>query len=198
MKALLIVDIENDFMSGGLLGVKGADELIPIINELIPKFSLVVAALDWHPENHCSFAAIHTGKKVGDEIVINGVKQLLWPVHCVQNTLGAQFPSALHHQKIAAIFHKGTDPQIDSYSAFFDNAHQRSTGLAEYLKKHHVTEVEIVGIATDYCVLYSALDAIDQGFKVTIITTACRGINLHPHDVQNALAAIAAKGGKVI
>ncbi len=198
MKALLIVDIENDFMPGQALGVKGADELIPIINELIPKFSLVVAALDWHPENHCSFAATHPGKKVGDEITIQGMKQHLWPIHCVQNTFGSQFPPAFDHEKIAAIFHKGTDPQIDSYSAFFDNAHKRSTGLSEYLKKHHVKEVTLVGIATDYCVLYSALDAIDQGFQVTIIKAACRGINLHPHDVQNALAAIAAKGGKII
>lgn len=198
MKALLVVDMENDFMPKGSLGVKGADEIVPLINKLMAQFPLVIASKDWHPEDHCSFAASHPGKKPGDDITIKGHSQVLWPVHCVRNTPGADFTPSLKQELISSIFYKGTDSSIDSYSAFYDNDRNKSTGLTAYLKSCQVTELYIVGLTTDYCVVYSALDAIDEGFKVTVIQDACRGINLHPHDVDNALAAIAAKGGRII
>ena len=198
MRALLVVDLQNDFMPGGALGIKGADEIIPLINQLMLKFPLVVASMDWHPANHCSFAKSHPGKKIGDVISIDGSTQVLWPVHCVQNSPGAKLTSALKKDLITKIFHKGTDPYIDSYSAFYDNARRKSTGLTKFLKEKKVSEIFIAGLTTDYCVVYSAIDALDEGFAVTVIQDACRGIDLHPHDVRNALAAIAVKGGKVI
>ncbi len=198
MKALIIVDMQNDFMPGGALGVPGADTLIPIINALIPKFDYVVASLDSHPLDHVSFASNHPGKKPGDVIEVDGGSQVLWPVHCVQGTFGAELVDGLHKEKIAAFFYKGTDKDVDSYSAFFDNLRQRATGLAEELKSRGVTDVYFVGVATEYCVLYSTLDAIDLGFSVHVIAEACRPINLHPHDEQLALAGIAAKGGKIV
>ncbi len=198
MKALIVVDMQNDFMPGGALGVKGGDILIPIINRLIPKFPLCVTSKDWHPPHHISFASSHPGKKIGDIIQVEGKPQVLWPDHCVQNTHGAENSSGLDTKRIQETFHKGTDPKIDSYSCFFDNARKRSTGLETYLKKHHVDEVYIAGLTTDYCVLYTAFDAIDLGFKVFVIEDACAGIDLHKGDVKKALEAIAAKGGTII
>jgi nicotinamidase/pyrazinamidase len=198
MKALVIVDMENDFMPQGALGVSGADKLIPIINALIPKFPLVVACQDWHPVDHVSFAASHPGKKPGDHIKVKDFDQVLWPVHCVQYTRGAEMVRGLHDKEISRVFHKGSDKNIDSYSAFFDNARQRSTGLGEYLKGQGVTEVYLAGVATDYCILYSALDALDLGFSVHVVIDACRAINLKPQDEEHALAKITARGGHII
>lgn len=198
MKVLLLVDLQNDFMPGGALGVPKGDEIIPLINTLIPQFPLVVSTQDWHPENHCSFASSHPGKKLGDIIKIGGLEQTLWPIHCVRNTKGAELVSSLDKTSISANFYKGTDPMIDSYSAFFDNARKKSTGLGEFLQSRGATDIYIAGLATDYCVLYSALDALDLGFKVHVVTNACRGINLHPGDVDKAYAAITARGGKLV
>jgi len=198
MKALLIVDMQNDFMPGGALGVKGGNEIVSLINSLIPHFSLIVASQDWHPANHVSFATSHPGKKPGDQIEVQGESQVLWPAHCVQGSYGAEIVAGLNQEKIAHFFHKGTDKKIDSYSVFFDNARQKSTGLADFLKKHKAKEVYLVGLATDYCVLYSTLDAIDLGFSVTVIADACRPVNLHPHDEEKAFAAITARGGKIV
>ncbi len=198
MKALIIVDLQNDFMPGGPLGVPGADELASIINPLMEKFSLVIATQDWHPVNHCSFAKNHFGKKAGDVVNIKGITQILWPVHCLRDTSGAELVASLNKKPIASHFYKGTDQGIDSYSVFFDNAHLRSTGLGDYLKSRGITDVYLAGVATDYCVLYSAIDALDLGFKVHIILDACRGINLQPGNVDKALAAIAARGGEII
>lgn len=198
MKALIVVDIENDFMPGGALGVPGADALIPVINALLPQFPLVVMVEDWHPHDHVSFAASHPGKKVGDRIKVKGHDQVLWPVHCVRNTEGAKIVADLDKDKIASFFYKGTDKEIDSYSAFFDNARLKSTGLAEYLKSRNVDEIYLAGVATDYCILYSALDALDLGFRVHVIIDACRPINLQPQDEQRAIDKITAKGGHII
>jgi nicotinamidase/pyrazinamidase len=198
MEAFLVIDMENDFMPKGSLGIKGADEIVPLINQLMAQFPCVIASKDWHPEDHCSFAASHPGKKPGDEIEIKGHSQVLWPVHCVRNTSGADFAPFLKQELICSVFYKGTDRSIDSYSAFFDNARSKSTGLTGYLKSQNVTELYIAGLTTDYCVVYSALDGINEGFKVTVIQDACRGINLQPHDADNALAAIAAQGGTII
>jgi nicotinamidase/pyrazinamidase len=198
MRAFVIVDMQNDFMPGGALGVPQADQLIPIINRLIPQFSLVVATQDWHPSNHVSFAANHQGKKTGERIRVEGEEQILWPVHCVRNTEGAALVEGLQKSQIACAFFKGTDEMIDSYSAFFDNAHLKSTGLGEYLKTHGVDEVVIAGVATDYCVLYSVLDALQLGFRVVVVTDACLAINVEPDDDKRAFAAMQAKGAKLL
>jgi nicotinamidase/pyrazinamidase len=198
MKTLLIVDLQNDFMPGGALAVPDADQIVPIINKLLPHFDLILATQDWHPENHVSFAVNHPGKKVGDRIEVQGVTQILWPVHCVRNTKGAELVSTLQKERIASLFYKGTDKLIDSYSAFFDNAHKRSTGLYDYLASRNIEEIYVAGVATDYCVLYSVLDALKLGLQVHVITDACRGINLYPGDVEAAFATMSAKGAKIV
>ena len=161
-------------------------------------FDLVVATQDWHPAGHGSFAANHPGKEIGEVIDLNGLPQILWPVHCVENTPGADFHRGLDRRRIARVFHKGTDPGIDSYSAFFDNAHRKSTGLGEYLKEQGVDDVYLCGLATDYCVKFTALDAVDLGFKTRVIEDACRGVNLKPGDVQRALNEMRAKGVEIL
>lgn len=198
MRAFVIVDMQNDFMPAGALGVPQANLLIPMINRLIPQFSLVVATQDWHPLNHVSFAINHPGKKVGERVVVEGQEQILWPVHCVRNTKGAALVDGLEKGQIACAFFKGTDPMIDSYSAFFDNAHLKSTGLGEYLKTHEVEEVVIAGVATDYCVLYSALDALKLGFRVVVIKDACRAINVDPEDEKKAFEMMRTKGATIL
>lgn len=198
MKTLLIVDMQNDFMPGGSLPVPHGDEIIPLINQLIPKFDLVLATQDWHPHDHISFAANHPGKKPGELLKLDGMEQILWPVHCVRGTKGAELVGALSKEAIAAIFYKGTDQMIDSYSTFFDNARGKSTGLDEYLETRGIDELHIAGVATDYCVLYSVLDALEIGFKVTVISDACRAINLKPEDEQKALKLMHKKGARII
>ncbi len=197
MKALIITDIQNDFCPGGALAIREGDEIVPLINQLQPRFDLVVATQDWHPQGHGSFAANHPGKKVGEVIDLNGLPQILWPVHCVENTPGADFHPGLDRRRIARVFHKGADPGIDSYSAFFDNGHRKATGLGEYLKERGVDEVYLCGLATDYCVKFTALDAVDLGFKTYVIEDACRGVNLKPGDVERAIGEMRAKGVEV-
>lgn len=187
MKALILVDIQNDFLPGGALAVPDGDAVIPVANRLQAAFPRVVATQDWHPANHGSFAASHPGKKVFEQIELNGLPQTLWPVHCVQNTKGADLANALDRNRIAKIFPKGTDAGIDSYSGLFDNGHRKSTGLGEWLKVQGVTEVFVCGLATDYCVKFTALDAVGMGFKTHFIEDASRGVNLRPDDVKNAI-----------
>ncbi len=198
MKTLIIVDLQNDFMPGGSLGVPEADLIVPLINKIMPHFSLVLATQDWHPADHVSFATNHPGKKPGDVIEVKGISQILWPVHCVRNTKGAELVKGLNKEKIESIFYKGTDKWIDSYSAFFDNARRKSTGLYDYLHSRGIKEIHIVGVATDYCVLYSTLDALDLGLSVTVISDACRGINLYPGDVEEAFSKMMGKGARVL
>jgi nicotinamidase/pyrazinamidase len=187
MNALIIVDLQNDFLPGGALPVPHGDEVIPLANELQQRFTLVLATQDWHPPDHGSFAPNHPGKKPGDRIILDGIEQILWPVHCVQNTHGTEFALSFDTSRIARVFHKGIDPRIDSYSTFFDNAHRRSTGLGEYLKERSVKNVYLLGLALDYCVKYSALDARQVGFNTYVIVDACRGIGLEPGDLDHAL-----------
>lgn len=196
--ALVIVDMQNDFMPNGALGVPKADEIIPVLNRIIPKFSLVVSTQDWHPSNHKSFATNHPGKKPGDIIFLEGIDQVLWPPHCIRNTKGAELVAALNKEPIEAVFYKGTDESIDSYSAFFDNARRKSTGLADFLHSRKIDELYVVGVATDYCVLYSVIDAIDLGFKVHVIADCCRAINLDPDDEKDAFATMKEKGADII
>jgi len=182
------VDIQNDFLTGGALGVPDGDAVVPIANKLQTAFPLVVATQDWHPANHGSFAANHPGKKVFNQIDLNGLPQTLWPVHCIQNTPGAAFPAGLKQDRIAKVFQKGTDAGTESYSGLFDNGHRKSTGLGEWLKQKGVTEVFVCGLATDYCVKFTALDAVQFGFKTFLVEDASRGVNLRPDDVKNAIA----------
>jgi nicotinamidase/pyrazinamidase len=187
MNALILVDLQNDFLPDGALAVPHGDEVIPIANDLQRQFELVVATKDWHPRNHGSFAANHPGKNPGDRIILDGIEQILWPVHCVQYTHGADFNPSFDTSRIAHIFHKGTDPMIDSYSTFFDNAHRRHTGLAHYLERRGIKNVYLMGLALDYCVKYSTLDARELGLKTYVIVDGCRGIDLKPGDVSRAL-----------
>jgi len=187
MKCLILVDIQNDFLPGGALAVPEGDKIIPLVNQLQAAFPLVVATQDWHPPNHGSFAASHPGKKEFDAIDLNGLPQTLWPVHCVQITDGAKLAPGLQRDRIARVFPKGTDIGIDSYSGLFDNGHRKSTGLGEWLKSQGVTEVFVCGLATDYCVKFTALDAAHMGFKTHFIADASRGVNLQPDDVTKAI-----------
>lgn len=198
MKALILVDIQNDFLPGGALAVAEGDAVIPVVNKLQAAFPLVVATQDWHPANHGSFAANHPGKNPYEKIDLNGLPQTLWPVHCVQNTKGAELAAGLQQDRIAKVFQKGTDPGIDSYSGFFDNGRRKSTGLGEWLKQKGVTEVFVCGLATDYCVKYTALDAVQSGFKTFLVTDACRGVNLSPDDVKNAIEEMRQAGVGIV
>ena len=193
-----MVDLQNDFVPGGALSVPNGDQVIPIANKLQRDYSLVVATQDWHPPNHGSFAVNHEGKKPGDRILLDGIEQILWPLHCVQETPGADFVPALDRSRIDRVFQKGTDPRIDSYSALFDNAHRRSTGLAEYLQEQSVTDVYLLGLALDYCVKFSALDARRLGFNTCVILDACRGIALQPDDLEKALEEMRRAGAKIV
>jgi nicotinamidase/pyrazinamidase len=188
MKALILVDIQNDFLPCGALAVPDGDAVVPVANRLQTMFPLVAATQDWHPVNHGSFAANHPGKTLFEQIDLNGLTQTLWPVHCVQKTPGAELAPGLEQERIAKIFPKGTDAGIDSYSGLFDNGHRKSTGLGEWLKAKGVTEVFVCGLATDYCVKFTALDAAELGFKTHFIEDASRGVNLQPNDVKNSVA----------
>jgi nicotinamidase/pyrazinamidase len=192
--ALVIVDVQYDFVPGGALAVPEGDKVIPVINRLQPKYDLVVATQDWHPNGHGSFASSHAGKKVGDIANLAGLPQVLWPDHCIKGSHGAEFVKDLETARIARIFQKGTDPGIDSYSGMYDNGHRKSTGMAEYLKEQGITDVYIAGLATDYCVKFTALDAAKEGFSVHVILEACRGVNLLPRDVDRAVGQMRKAG----
>jgi nicotinamidase/pyrazinamidase len=199
MKALILVDIQNDFLPGGALAVPRGDEVIPVANRVSPRFDLVVATQDWHPRDHGSFASNHPGKRAGDVIDLNGLRQVLWPDHCVQHTPGAEFGPGLDLSRVARVFQKGTDPAIDSYSGFFDNGHRRSTGLGEYLRKVGIDEVFVMGLATDYCVNFTALDAVQRfGLKTTLIEDGSRGIDLRPGDIDAAVEGMRKAGVRVV
>lgn len=177
MKALIIVDIQNDFLPGGSLAVPKGDVVIPFINKVQDQYSLIVATQDWHPEDHSSFASQHAGQQPYDLIQLNGMEQVLWPNHCVQNSKGAEFHTDLQTNNIAAIFRKGMNPNIDSYSGFFDNGRLNDTGLSGYLKAKNVDEVHICGLAADFCVFYSAMDALSLGFRTAILSKGTRAID---------------------
>ncbi|PIQ86641.1 MAG: nicotinamidase/pyrazinamidase [Candidatus Omnitrophica bacterium CG11_big_fil_rev_8_21_14_0_20_45_26] len=184
--ALLIVDLQNDFCPEGALAVPGGDEIVPIVNRLIPYFQNVIATQDWHPKGHLSFASQHR-KKPGEVIELGGKEQVLWPDHCVQGTHGARFSPGLNSAAFQKIIQKGTDREVDSYSGFFDNHRQKKTPLDDYLKKKNIEALFIAGLATDYCVKFTALDAAELNYKTYVVTDACRGIELNPGDVNWAL-----------
>ncbi len=187
MKALIIVDIQNDFCPGGSLAVTDGDTIIPIVNKVMPLFDVVIATQDWHPPDHGSFAANHIDRKVGEIIDLNGLPQVLWPVHCVQGFKGAALHADLNIKGIDRIFEKGTIPEVDSYSGFFDNGRRNSTGLGDFLLEKGVKEVYVCGLATDYCVKYTTLDALSLGFKTFLLTDAIKGVDLKEGDCERAI-----------
>jgi len=181
MKALIVVDVQNDFCPEGNLQISNADEIIPKINELLPKFDLIIFTKDWHPENHISFASRHKDYDAFDTIELNGIKQTLWPDHCIQDTPGADLHPDLDLSKCKKdfyIFKKGMDPEVDGYSAFYDNQQKNSTGLIEFLDDRNVTDVFICGLAGDLCCKYTALDsAIIGGYNTYFIIDAIKFID---------------------
>ncbi|MBA3709406.1 MAG: bifunctional nicotinamidase/pyrazinamidase [Planctomycetes bacterium] len=194
MRALILVDIQNDFCPGGALAVRDGDAVVSPANRLMDACEVIVATQDWHPRDHGSFADNHPGRKPFELAELAGLAQVLWPAHCVQGTPGADFHPALDRARIQRVFPKGTDPAVDSYSGFFDNGRRRSTGLGEWLRERGVDEVVLAGLATDYCVKATALDALASGFRTTVVADACRAVDLNPGDGERALTEMRAAG----
>ncbi|MBX9465599.1 MAG: bifunctional nicotinamidase/pyrazinamidase [Aquamicrobium sp.] len=190
-KALIVIDVQNDFCPGGALAVTGGDEIVPMVNRLIGEFDHVVLTQDWHPAGHSSFASVHPGKNPFETTEMPYGTQTLWPDHCVQGTDGAAFHADLEWTKAELVIRKGFRPAIDSYSAFFENDRTTPTGLAGYLRERGISDLTLVGLATDFCVAYSALDAVRSGFKATVLLDACRAI-----DLGGSLAAMKEKMAK--
>jgi nicotinamidase/pyrazinamidase len=196
MRTLVIIDVQNDFTPGGSLEVPGGDKIITIINAIQHKFDLVIATQDWHPQNHVSFASNHDGKKPFDKIEWHGMEQILWPDHCVQNSNGAEFHPELNLEKVEAIFRKGMDRKIDSYSGFYDNGHEKDTGLAGYLHGRKANNLWFCGLAADFCVQFSINDALDEGFSATLIEDATRPIDAG--EFKRIKQELTKKGCKII
>ncbi|MBV8756696.1 MAG: bifunctional nicotinamidase/pyrazinamidase [Deltaproteobacteria bacterium] len=196
MRALVLVDLQYDFMPGGALAVAHGDEVVAVAQRLIPQFETVVATQDWHPRDHKSFAANNPGANVGEVRELNALPQVMWPAHCVQGTHGAELHENL--DGITQVFQKGTNAEIDSYSGFFDNGHKKATGLDGWLREQGVTELTVMGLATDYCVKYTVLDALHLGFDVTLVTEGCRAVDLAPGDGERAIAEMAAAGAQIV
>lgn len=195
-KALIIVDMQNDFLPGGSLAVADGDKVIPVINKIQSAFDLVIATQDWHPKDHASFASNHAGKEIMDVIELDDLQQVLWPDHCIQGTEGAEFTNQLETDRVELIVRKGTDKQIDSYSAFFDNGRKKSTGLAGYLLERGVIQVTICGLAGDFCVYYTAMDALELGFQADILLDGTAAID--PDGFDEKIKLFKEKGGILI
>jgi len=198
MRALILVDIQNDFLPGGRLAVPDGDAVVPVANALMDRVDVVVATLDWHPPGHESFASAHPGRGPGELVELHGLPQVLWPEHCVQWTGGAAPAPGLDTARVARFFTKGEDPQVDSYSGFWDNGRRHATGLAPWLREVGVTEVIIVGLALDYCVKATALDAAEAGFQTTVIRAGTRAVELAAGDGAAAVVALRAAGVTVV
>lgn len=198
MKALILVDIQNDFIDGGALAVSDGSSVVKVANRVMSRFDFVVATQDWHPPEHGSFASQHAGVQVGDKFKLAGLQQIAWPDHCVQNTTGADFVPSLNQDGVHEVVRKGTDPTIDSYSGFFDNGHRKSTGLEQLLRSRNVAQVSVMGLATDYCVKYTVLDAISLGFETELIVAGCRGVNLNATDVEQAIHQMKEAGAGLV
>lgn len=196
MKTLIIIDVQNDFMPGGPLEVPEGNLIVPVINKIQGSFDLVVATQDWHPKDHKSFASNHFASKPFDKIVLNNELQILWPDHCIQASAGAELHKNINHDKISAIFRKGMDPDVDSYSGFYDNNHKICTGLAGYLKEKGTTEIHFCGLAADICVYYTILDSLLEGFSATLIEDASRP--LFPDKFDDVKCDLAKVGVRII
>ncbi|MFW5848140.1 MAG: bifunctional nicotinamidase/pyrazinamidase [Spirochaetota bacterium] len=186
-KALIVVDVQNDFCPGGALAVAEGDQVVPVINRIAPQFDVVVATQDWHPKNHVSFASSHQGHEVGETIEVDGIEQAMWPDHCVQGTKGADFHPDLDLRPVNVMLRKGTRSELDSYSGFRETDRKTRTGLAGYLRELDVSEVMVCGLATDYCVFFTAMDAHEAGFKTTVVTDAARGIDQPEGHLEEAI-----------
>lgn len=198
MKALILVDIQYDFIPGGALAVTDGDKVVSVANEWMPKFEHVIATQDWHPAGHQCFASEHAGKSPGDLVDLHGLPQILWPDHCVQGSHGAEFVEELEFPPNLEVFQKGTNPEIDSYSGFWDNGRRANTGLGDYLKKLGITQVWVMGLATDYCVKFTVLDAVSEGFETFVIRDGCRGVNLSAGDDQKAFEEMERAGATLV
>ncbi|MDH4140736.1 MAG: bifunctional nicotinamidase/pyrazinamidase [Coriobacteriia bacterium] len=198
MDALLLVDIQNDFMPTGALPVSDGDAVVPVAHALMPSFELIVATQDWHPADHASFASNHPGTQPGDVVDLDGIDQVLWPDHCVQDSPGASFHSGMDIGPVGHVVRKGTDPRIDSYSAFFDNLHLKETGLVDFLREQGVSRVYLVGLATDYCVKFTALDGVQAGFEVVVVADGVRAVDLSPGDGERAIEEARSAGCTIV
>ncbi|MBK8268276.1 MAG: bifunctional nicotinamidase/pyrazinamidase [Planctomycetes bacterium] len=197
MDALILVDLQYDFMPGGALAVRDGDSVVSVANRLMSAFDVIVATQDWHPADHASFAANHPGHEIGEMITLDGREQILWPLHCVQNTRGAELHQALDATPITKVIHKGMNPRIDSYSGFFDNARAQETGLDRELKSRGVKVLTVLGLATDYCVKFTVLDALSLGYNVRLVIDGCRGVDLREGDVDRAISTMQSNGAQV-
>ena len=198
MRALVLVDLQNDFMPGGALAVSDGEATVYVANALMDHFDLVVATQDCHPNDHGSFVTQHAGVSVGDVIDLGGLEQVVWPVHCVEGTRGAELHRDLDAERIDRVFPKGTEVGIDSYSGFFDNGRRCATGLGAYLEERGVSSVYVMGLATDYCVQFTALDARSLGFDTYLVADGCRAVELAAGDGDRAIDAMRAAGVRVI
>jgi nicotinamidase/pyrazinamidase len=198
MRALVLVDLQYDFLPGGALAVPRGDEVVAVAQALKPKFDIVIATQDWHPRDHASFAPNHPGKQVGEVIELEGLPQVLWPAHCVQGTRGAEIHEMLDKKRITAVFRKGIDPTIDSYSGFYDNGYRKATGLGDWVRDRKIKKLFVMGLATDYCVKFTVLDARQLGLDVVLVEDGCRGVNLAAGDDARAIAAMREAGASVV
>ncbi len=196
MKTLVLVDVQNDFMPGGALPIARGGEIVPVINKIQGKFALVVSTQDWHPANHKSFASQHKSRKPFETIDLNGLEQTLWPDHCVQGSRGAEFHKGLDMRPTEAVFRKGTDPEIDSYSGFYDNGHRRKTGMAGYLRERGATELYFCGLAADICVFYTLMDGLKEGFQCAFVEDAARALDAKVF--EEAKKKMTAKGARIV
>jgi nicotinamidase/pyrazinamidase len=196
--ALIVIDLQNDFCPGGALAVYDGDKIVPVINSIMDKFDVVIGTQDWHPQKQVSFASNHSGKKIYDQIEIDGLTQTLWPDHCVQGTHGAEFYKALNSVRFNLILRKGMSPKIDSYSAFLENDKKTETGLNGYLDVLNVNDVYLCGLATDYCIYFSAMDSVKYGFNTFVLLDACRGIDVPEGNIDKCVKDMTGKGIKII
>ena len=196
--ALIVVDVQNDFCPGGGLAVTDGDKVVPVINKLMDSFSTIVATQDWHPSDHSSFSSNNSGTAVYDMKDLDGITQVMWPDHCVQGTDGADFHKELNTDKFSVVIRKGTQPRLDSYSGFLENDKKTPTGLKGYLTDKGIKKVYVTGLATDYCVLYTAMDAKSAGFEVYLVSDACRGVDFPEGNVDKAIQQMQENGIKII
>jgi nicotinamidase/pyrazinamidase len=197
-RVLLVIDVQNDFCPGGSLAVDDGDAVVSVINRLLPSLDHAVATQDWHPADHISFASRHPGRKPLDVVDAGGIEQVLWPDHCVQGSRGAELHPRLDSRRIGLLLRKGMGRDLDSYSAFFENDHRTDTGLRHYLEGRGLREIVLCGLATDYCVLSSAMDARRLGFAVTLVRDACRGVDFPKGSVEKALATMEKAGVRIV
>jgi nicotinamidase/pyrazinamidase len=195
---LIVTDVQNDFCPGGALPVPGGDEIVPVINRLMDRFEIAVASQDWHPTGHISVASTHPGKKPFDTIQLDGEEQILWPDHCVPATWGAEFHKDLDIKPIVLVVRKGWHLGVDSYSTFYENDHRTPTGLGFYLKGLGVRNVYLTGLAQDFCVYFSAKDAIALGFETFMVEDATRGLDQPPGSLRAKMEELSAGGLRII